>query len=76
MSAEALRICRNEIFARHGYAFKGQDLRKLFYETHGRREQNGYVTVAFALNEGWSIELLTEGEKALVARIKQIEASR
>jgi hypothetical protein len=42
ISKEQLRLARNEIYARHGYVFKSQDLQKYFSSKSWYHEDNSY----------------------------------
>ena len=66
LSAEELRIARNEIYARHGYIFKDPALNEYFLQ------QSWYVP-RYTINE-WNENWLNETEKANVQFIKKIEA--
>lgn len=62
MDKPSLRIMRNEIFARHGYIFKSEDLRAHFGRTFWYKPRLENVD-----------QLLTDVERANVKLIKQVE---
>lgn len=50
MTREELRIARNEVYARHGYIFKSEDLREYFGSKSWYQPMNSEVT-SLSLNE-------------------------
>jgi len=50
LSRQQLRLLRNEIFARHGYIFKSEDLRDYFF--HQNWYQPKYTNISYlSLNQ-------------------------
>ncbi len=64
-SAEELRIMRNEIFARHGYIFKSQDLQEYFKSKEWYKPLHQDVTDLLTESDKKNIELIVEQEKLL-----------
>jgi hypothetical protein len=67
LTNKQLRIMRNAFYARHGYIFKDEELRKLFLK---------YVDYGFNYHENpnFSESMLTEIDRANIATIQRLEA--
>jgi len=64
-SADELRIMRNEIFARHGYIFKSEDLQEYFTSKEWYKPLHKDVTDLLTDSDKKNIELIVEQEKLL-----------
>ncbi|MBU2914857.1 YARHG domain-containing protein [Reichenbachiella agariperforans] len=66
-SLSELRILRNEIFARHGYIFKSQDLKEHFSKTDWYNPQHSDVNHLLTEQDKSQIELILKREALLKA---------
>lgn len=64
-STEELRIMRNEIFARHGYIFKSEDLKEYFASKEWYEPLYQDVTELLTESDKKNIQLIVEQEKSL-----------
>ena len=67
LSQKQLRLMRNEIFARHGFVFRSEDLRRYF------SKQKWYRALPKVQDQQALSQRLSEIEKANVGRIRQLE---
>ncbi|MEN1761725.1 S-layer homology domain-containing protein [Anoxynatronum sibiricum] len=65
LTMEELRLARNEIFARHGYAFKSEDLQQYFKQKEW-----------YSINDSYREDLLSDIEKKNAEFILEYEKSR
>jgi len=78
LSAEALRRCRNAVYAHHGYDFTNPELNSAFYGESAIRvmkpqEGSGRPGTVFARNPAFSPAMLTHAECSYVEAIKRLE---
>ncbi len=79
-----LRLCRNRVFARHGYSFADKGLQKRFYGKGGLSAEartrlsigRKQVVVGLRVDKGYSSSSLTDEEKAYADALSTEEARR
>lgn len=79
LSSETLRICRNALYAHHGYDFTDPKMSAAFYGATGLKvmaPRLGLPGAVFARGSAFVPTLLSPEEQAYVAAIRRLEASR
>lgn len=71
-SLEQLRIMRNEIFARHGYIFKSEDLQEYFSQKEWYEGKHENVNDLLTSIDSANIQLLLRKEKEIRSLLPQI----
>lgn len=71
-SVDSLRLIRNEIFARHGYIFKSEDLKKYFGSQEWYKPQFNDVNGKLTEIEQLNIRLISDYEKNEVVVIQSL----
>lgn len=65
LTLEQLRLARNEIYARHGYIFKSEDLQSYFSEKAWYHKNSSYDGTTLSEVEKYNVELLQTRERSL-----------
>lgn len=65
LSLEQLRLARNEIYARHGYIFKSEDLKAYFSQQKWYHPDASYDGTTLSEVEKYNVELIQNRERSL-----------
>lgn len=79
-----LRLCRNRVYARHGYAFSNTELTRTFYGNKGVSAEVAArlpmgprdKVIGLRLSKGYTSALLSAQEKAYIEALAEEESSR
>lgn len=65
LTLEQLRVARNEIYARHGYIFKSEELNSYFKQKSWYHEDAAYDGITLSEIEKYNVELIQNNERSL-----------